>query len=232
MTAAIADLAAARDDNDRQLLDAQEQHIATALAAFLVVGRALGLIRDRALYRFGYATFELYCAARWQLSRPRAYELIAAATLCDSLSAMADTPPLPTNERQCRVLAGLDLDDAAAVLRAAGEPLTAKKISEARAALTAVEAEEPVEQPEVEDPEPLTDEDDTVVDAPPQSDPFSPLTATAVFLARSGNDLAAAWDAADGLTRSQWAGIVRSLGDLVAELQQHIDCAPTLRRVT
>ena len=57
------------------------------------------------------------------------------------------------------------------------------------------------------------------------------LSKAAVLLSRHHDELRDGWDAADGFTRSQWAGIVRSLSDHLAALQQHIDATPTLRTI-
>ena len=44
---------------------------------FIEVGKALLAIRDAKLYRKTHKTFEAYCRDRWEMSRPRAYQLIA-----------------------------------------------------------------------------------------------------------------------------------------------------------
>ena len=46
--------------------------------SFLEVGMTLKEIRDKRLYRQQYDTFEEYCARRWELSRPRSYQLCEA----------------------------------------------------------------------------------------------------------------------------------------------------------
>jgi len=51
----------------------------------------------------GYDTFERYCKERWDMSRPRAYQLIDAVMIKDNLSTMVDIP-----ERQLRPLARLE----------------------------------------------------------------------------------------------------------------------------
>ena len=63
---------------------------------------ALTQIRDRRLYRETHETFESYCLEKWNLSRPRAYQLIAAESVNSDLSTIVDTP-LP--ESQARELA-------------------------------------------------------------------------------------------------------------------------------
>lgn len=112
-----------------------EAVVRSGLDTFVTVGRALAEIRDGRLYREAHGTFEAYCDQQWSLSRPRAYELIAAASTVDSMSAMADTP-VPTNERQARQLTGLPTETAAAVMRKAHEDndgrVTAATIREAR----------------------------------------------------------------------------------------------------
>jgi len=62
-------------------------------------------IRDKSLYRdvLGYQTFEEYCRVKWDLSRPRAYQLIEAVEIKSNLSTTVDIP-----ERQLRPLARLD----------------------------------------------------------------------------------------------------------------------------
>jgi hypothetical protein len=77
------------------------------LKSFLEVGLALKGIRDKKLYRQHYDTFEEYCIRRWELSRPRAYELCAASEVVEDLSAIADIPLLPENEAQTRPLTRL-----------------------------------------------------------------------------------------------------------------------------
>lgn len=68
---------------------------------------ALKEIRDRRLYRQHYDTFEEYCIQRWDVSRPRAYELCAASEVVANLSAIADIRLLPENEAQARPLTRL-----------------------------------------------------------------------------------------------------------------------------
>lgn len=66
-------------------------------------GRALTVIRDARLYRETHATFEAYCRERWQMSRPRAYQLISAA----GMSTTVD------NERQARALRAVKEEEVA-----------------------------------------------------------------------------------------------------------------------
>ena len=73
-----------------------EQVIERGQRTFIEVGQALAAIRDGHLYLESHGTFESYCRDRWGMSRPRAYQLIAA-------SAMSTTVDIP-NERQARKL--------------------------------------------------------------------------------------------------------------------------------
>jgi hypothetical protein len=124
---------------EQSLFARAERTIAKGLKSFLEVGMALKEIRDKRLYRQQYDTFEEYCARRWELSRPRAYELCAASEVVEDLSAVADIRLLPENERQTRPLTRLK-DPAqwrrawqSAVKLAAAEkrPVTARDTEEA-----------------------------------------------------------------------------------------------------
>lgn len=89
--------------------------IERGLATFVDVGTALLEIRDGRFYRTDFGTFEDYCRDRWNLSRPRAYELMSAVGI---VSAIADTGlPAPTNEGQARELARVPEGERAEVWR-------------------------------------------------------------------------------------------------------------------
>jgi hypothetical protein len=103
----LAHTHAALSSAEQRVFDRAEQTIARGLKSFLEVGMALKAIRDRRLYRQRYSTFEEYCARRWDFSRPRAYELVAASEVVADLSAIADTEALPENEAQARPLTRL-----------------------------------------------------------------------------------------------------------------------------
>lgn len=94
-----------------------EETISHGLQTFVEVGTALSLIRDNRLYRTDHATFEAYCQDRWQLSRPRAYELMTAAT---AVSGMPDTDR-PANARQAVELARVPEPERADVWQKANE---------------------------------------------------------------------------------------------------------------
>ena len=110
-----------------------EETIGRGLETFVEVGEALREIRDSGLYKDGYPTFEEYCRQRWQMSRPRAYELMQSSEV---VSAIADTgAEPPANEAQARPLAPLrerpeEMTEAWMEASADGEP-TAAKVKEA-----------------------------------------------------------------------------------------------------
>lgn len=80
-----------RDESAR--LRACEWEIENGLATFVRVGNALVAIREGRLYRATHATFEAYCAERWNLRRQRAYELIDASIVAGRLSEISDITP-------------------------------------------------------------------------------------------------------------------------------------------
>ncbi|MDH5524480.1 MAG: hypothetical protein OEY01_10885 [Desulfobulbaceae bacterium] len=83
-----------------------EKVVEENFAAFVVVGLALREINDGRLYRASHQTFAEYVGALWELSRPRAYQLIEAATVAENLST--NGRQTPKNERQARALVGLE----------------------------------------------------------------------------------------------------------------------------
>ncbi|HUU98565.1 MAG TPA: DNA N-6-adenine-methyltransferase [Phycisphaerae bacterium] len=112
-------------------LASQEAVIERGLQGFTDIGLALSRIRDGKLYRQEYATFESYCQSRWQLSRPRAYQLIEAATITEAIEAALEMStmvdiPLPSSERQARELVGLTPEEAVEVMREASEATDGK----------------------------------------------------------------------------------------------------------
>lgn len=90
--------------NDKQRLEQLESVIQKNLQSFYEVGRALMEIRDNRLYEKvrGIANFETYCRERWDMSKPRAYQLIEAAEINENLSTIVDEKP--THETQLRPL--------------------------------------------------------------------------------------------------------------------------------
>jgi hypothetical protein len=104
-----------------------EQRIERGLKSFIDVGEALATIHNGYLYRATHATFEEYCRERWNLSRPRAYELMVAA---DVVSGMPDTEVEVSNARQASALAKVPEAERAdvwakAVERTEGKPTAA-----------------------------------------------------------------------------------------------------------
>jgi len=81
-------------------LTALETIIERGMGTFVDVGSALLAIRDEHLYRKGYATFERYVNARWNITRGRAYQLITAGLLHTQVDIQ--------NERQARELKRLE----------------------------------------------------------------------------------------------------------------------------
>ncbi len=83
-----------------------EAVIERGLQGFYEAGKALSAIRDGKLYKQAHPNFEDYCRQRWNISKPRAYELMAASAVIQNLSAVADK--LPETERQARELKALE----------------------------------------------------------------------------------------------------------------------------
>ena len=89
-----------------------ERTINEGLSTFLAVGNALVEIRNNKLYRASHRTFEGYCRERFQLKRQRAYELMGAAEVVNSLSEISDKdqkPFLPERESHANALAELPI---------------------------------------------------------------------------------------------------------------------------
>lgn len=93
------------DFSERQDLVRCEAIIERGLATFIEVGGALLHIRDHRLYRETHRTFEDYCWQRWNLKRPRAYELMEAAEVAGGMSEISDIPV--TRESHAAELASL-----------------------------------------------------------------------------------------------------------------------------
>lgn len=84
-----------------------EAVIETGMTGFMAVGSALLEIRERRLYQErGYTRFEDYFAERFEISRPRAYQLMNAVTAHTAMSTFVDIP-LPTREGHMRELTSL-----------------------------------------------------------------------------------------------------------------------------
>lgn len=124
--------------SERALLTSYEAVIQQGLESFVEVGNALAKIRDARLYRNEFDTFEDYCSRKWSLSRPRAYQFIAAAEVVDDVSTIVDTPK---TESQARPLTQVPREQRAEVWQEAvatapidertGEPkITAKHVEQ------------------------------------------------------------------------------------------------------
>lgn len=118
----MTDIAKKLTTAEAEVLADCEETISHGLQTFVEVGTALSLIRDNRLYRADHATFEAYCQERWQLSRPRAYELMTAA---DVVSGMPDTDR-PSNARQAVELARVPEPERAEVWARANEATEGK----------------------------------------------------------------------------------------------------------
>lgn len=85
-----------------------EATISAGLKSFYEVGKALAQIRDAKLYKEkGYGTFESYCKEVWDMSKPRAFELMKAQDTISNLKKSAIADKMPATESQCRPLTKL-----------------------------------------------------------------------------------------------------------------------------
>jgi hypothetical protein len=126
--------------HEQSTLETYERTIEAGLKTFLEVGNALLAIRDGKLYRATYATFEAYCQQRWELKQSRAYQLMDAAevveTLKRSTSESSTIVELPANEAQARPLATLPPAAQVEVWREAVETAPASGITATHVAQT------------------------------------------------------------------------------------------------
>ncbi len=88
---------------EQTAFEACEKAITIGLSAFRQAGKALGIIRDKRLYRAKWATFEGYLEARWRISSSYASRLMEAAEIVARLEGL----PEPTTESQVRPLASV-----------------------------------------------------------------------------------------------------------------------------
>lgn len=78
--------------------------IREGIATYVSVGLALQQINQNRWYKAdGFATFEEFCRAEYDVSRPRAYQLIEAATT--ALRIESEGGATPATERQARAIA-------------------------------------------------------------------------------------------------------------------------------
>lgn len=97
---------------EEQLLKDYEATLSQATLSYLVMGRCLGEVRDRKLYRGEYLTWEHYCSQRWDVGRSTAYNIVTAFEIAQGLheSGVPDAL-LPRNVDQCLSLAKLRVAD-------------------------------------------------------------------------------------------------------------------------
>lgn len=122
-------------EESRRLVEL-ERKIKTGLNTFVEVGEALLEIRDSKLYRIEHKTFEAYCRDKWQMSKQRANQLVAASCVVDAITKMTTNVVIPKTEAQVRPLGKLEPEDqpkawAKAVELAGGEQPTAKQVEAA-----------------------------------------------------------------------------------------------------
>ena len=80
----------ALDSAEQVQLNLCETIIEKGYNTFIEVGNALFDIRNNKLYREKHSTFEEYCKQKWQIKRQRAYELMDAASIINTLSEISD----------------------------------------------------------------------------------------------------------------------------------------------
>jgi hypothetical protein len=129
--AAVADLLPlSAEERDRKL--ELERVVDENMVGFVAVGEALAEIRTLKLYR-PHETFEEYVAQRFEMSRRRAYQLMAAAAVVGNVNNCAQIAP--ANEAQVRPLTLLPEADQPAVwgevVTQTGGMVTAKAVREA-----------------------------------------------------------------------------------------------------
>lgn len=141
-------------------LEQFENVIKQGLGGFMLVGKALKVIRDDKLYRAKFGTFEDYCRERWDLSDKYAYRLIDAYTVVENLRSELQTSPIgeirfPTNESQVRPLMGLEPEQQVKAWRQVlknckGKPITADKVAEVVDKMEGNTSPEPTPKPKTE----------------------------------------------------------------------------------
>jgi hypothetical protein len=143
---------------ESQTLSDCERIINRGLIGFAELGRALIKVRDGKLFRATHETFLDYCSDRWGIGKSRAYQLIEASGVVDSMPPERST--IVDSESKARELAKVPAEKRSQVVEvaAAAGPVTAKSIREAAAQVV-----EPPPAPKLE-PEPQPEQE-------PQDDP-------------------------------------------------------------
>lgn len=115
-----------------------EETIRQGMSTFVDIGRALTAIRDNRLYRANYGTFEEYCSKKWDMSRPRAYQLIGSVEVGEQNPEIA----VESHARQLKSVAPERRKEVVSrALQLGGGKLSASSIS--KAAEQVVKQEEP-----------------------------------------------------------------------------------------
>lgn len=91
-------------DSEKTLLEKCRADIAKG---FMQVGKALGTIRDKKLYRETHKTFEAFVLAEFQMARRTAYRYIEAVVVVENVSE-SDTKSIPNNVEMTRELTKLE----------------------------------------------------------------------------------------------------------------------------
>ena len=94
--------------DERSRLYQLEETIRQGLNTFVDVGNALLEIRDKRLYRQEHSTFEEYCREQWSFTKQRAYQLMDAATVVDTIQKSTIVDFFPKTETQARPLTSLE----------------------------------------------------------------------------------------------------------------------------
>lgn len=141
---------------ERRQLKEHEETIERGINSFVDVGKSLIAIRDGGLYTDTDKTFEGYCSKRWGFSRPRAYQLIDAAKVVETVSTIGRQIP-PPNERIARELAELPDEQTQATVWAKAID-TAPKDKAGNPKMTAAHVKKTVESvaPQAAKPEKVT----------------------------------------------------------------------------
>lgn len=142
MKDATASLVIHLTEAEEKTLATQEKIITAGVKTVFAVGEALRIIRDGKLYRDSHPTFEDYCREKWNLSRPRAYQLAEQSETVKDLSTMVDkrqkNPVIPQNERQIRPLSGLPKEEKQAAWKEATKDTTTPTGAQVSAAVVKV----------------------------------------------------------------------------------------------
>lgn len=141
---------------DTRSLTDLEAVIERGLQTFVEVGAALMSIRERKLYRETHDTFDAYCKDRWGWTATRAYRLMQASEVVETLPIGST----PANEAQARELVKVPEAERAEVMQEAstnGKP-TAEKIREAATRRREPEPTQPAEpEPDDHEPDPIAE---------------------------------------------------------------------------